>query len=255
MKDIRKLVREHVKDNRFKMLIGIIIYSFVSVLISMLFQNFNLVVLGLIPTTIVSFVFLVQLYRYVDKVVNGKVVTLKDMFQPFTVERKYLVIAGSYVLWAAVSFILLFIIGRMPKLAPLALLIMIVLFVMGNAINHTFYFMNEEIVNISYMDSVKAVFKDSKLLFSSGIRTLTIILQGAILTVLVNVFAFAPQLDKILDMSDLDASTILIQQIFATNVSAFIQSVGIQTIMYYILFVSCITYGTYVRKNRIKLKK
>lgn len=250
MKDIKKLVRELIKENRLTMMIGILVYSVISVLISTIFQSFNLLVIGFIPTTILSFIYMIQMFSFSDDVVNGKRASLKDLFRSIKVRKQHRVIALVYVAWALLSFVLLFVLGRVPALAPVAIILLLLMYVFSNAVNNTFYFMKSDNVKKDYLRSVQVVLKDKKLLFSSLFKTLTIVIQGSLLVILINVFAFAPQLDLILDKSNTE-STILIQQIFANNISTFIQTVGVQAIMYYILFVSCITYGTYVRKNKI----
>ncbi len=253
MKNIKKLVREHVKDNRFKIIFGILIYSAVSVSISMLFQTVNLIVVGLIPTTIISFIYFVEQYNFVDKVTHGKVVSFKDLFLKIKITKKEVTIALVYVVWALLSLVILFLLGMVPKLAPLAVLILFILFVLSNAVNHMYYFASNLNNDITYKEAINMVIKERSLLLSSGIKTITCLLQGALITVLLNVFAYAPQLDKILDLSHAE-STILINKVFASNISTFIQTVGVLTTIFYVLFVSSVTYGTYVYKERRNIK-
>ncbi len=95
---------------------------------------------------------------------------------------------------------------------------------------------------------------DNRLLLSNAIKTITIMIVGSILTVLVNIFAFGPELSVLLDRTD-DKSTDLIKMIFSNDISTIIQSVGVLTIIYYVLFVSFITYAVYISANSLKIKK
>ncbi len=253
MKDIKGLIREHLRDNRFKILFGILIYSVVSVSISMLFQKFNLLIVGIIITSVISFIYLVKQYDYSNLVVTGKVATLNDLFKNINVTKKEVIVALVYLAWALISFLVLLLVGSIPKIAPLAIIILFLLFIISNAITSTYYFASKINPDFNYGHSAKLVMKDKSLLLSNGIKTIIILIQGAILTLLVNVFAYGPQLDVILDLSDSE-STVLIQKIFGSTVSTFIQTAGIQMTIFYVIFVSSVTYGTYVFKNRRNIK-
>ena len=143
MKDSKKLVNELIKENKIKILISILVYSFVSVLISMIFQKLNLVILGFLPTTILIFIYLVSLLNYTNRIVNGEDLSIKDMFKKQILLKTHFIMLVIYIGWALLAFILLLTLGKNPNLIPLIFLMLLLILVLSNAFNSTYYFLKE----------------------------------------------------------------------------------------------------------------
>lgn len=234
MEKYKMLVKGIMKDNRFKVLLGILIISLVTSLISVLVNQFNLFIVGIIITTVISLFYLVNIQNYVFDSIEGNEKVALDLFKVNKISKKALLMFAGYIVIAIATFFGVRLLSRLPQLGIFFLIILLVSFVLVSVLVNVMWFSKKPLIR-----TMKEQNNKLKILGSIMAKYLTTIIQGVILIVLVNIFVYAPQIAASLELGE-SASTEVLRQLFSSELSNFVQMCGVQVIVYYLLFISSV---------------
>lgn len=252
MGTIKELSRETVRDNRLIVLVGTLGYASVTALISGIFQVINLWWIGIIPMTLCVYAYLYKIHELSLKMVKHQEITITMFFEkPFGSKKTTIVFLG-YIIWALITAATLFLITIVPKMGILLLILIFCMLVFGNEVSNFVMLQDnlDEGILKSYKQAINSVLTNRSLFGHNMLRSFTAMVQGVILVVCTNVFVYGPQIQKALQL-DVSTSESTIRMIFSSPLSSFVQTVGIQVVILYILFISTIVTTTYAKQKQI----
>lgn len=240
-----------IKENRITLLKYSFVMAIVCSSVSLFFQNFNNNFLPLAITLVMNLIFLFGMEYMYFKALNRYPYSWKD-FKVIKKYRKQCLIVCSIMAILVVSFLVgIYFLSYVPYLVAILPGLIFILIVIFNCMQHLILFdmyKGEKKLNDSLRKSAKVLFSNRKKLFHIFLKTITILLIGSFIVYAINVFAYAPQIEAVLNENDVITSE-LIDPFFSTNLSYLIQSVGMQMVVAYISIVTGFTCGT------LKLKK
>jgi len=254
MKDLVKLVRYEMKNNRKSILVLIFGYSLLCTLFSLFFQVLNLLWLGIIIILIFSFLFVIQLHQFIFQRVQGKENNWSQLFKIPKIEKSHMIILPVLLGIIAALFIILYFISSNPLLVGLALVFLLSMMIVSNAIFQIYLYLTFEgkYGNIERIKkAVSLVFSEKKALTHLLVRYVRFMMIGGFLTFSANVFVYAKQLEPLLQSPETEP----IQKIFASDLSFVVQSTGIQMTVLYIMIYSGFLYAYLNWNSNHKAKK
>lgn len=252
MGTIKQLAKETIRDNRIKVIGGILGYTVITALISGLFQKINLWWLGIIPMTLCVYAYLYKIHELGINMVKHQEISIKMFFEkPFGSKKTTIVFIG-YVVWALITGATLFLITIVPKMGILLLILIFVMLVFGNEVSNLVMLQEDVSENCiqAYKNAIVMVFTNKSLFGHNAMRSFTALVQGVILVVCSNVFVYGPQIQKALQLAAVESEA-AIRLIFSNPVSTFVQTVGIQAVILYVLYISTIITTTYAKQKKL----
>lgn len=254
MNEILSKANETIRTTRLSLLKVCLIMALICSSISLLFQQLDQVVAPLLIIFALNLFFQAGLNLLMLKSLNGQQVKIKDILLVKPYLKMLLPLFALYLLLLAVGIGLLLVLSRIKETLILLPIVIFVLVVSLNILNHlTLFGMIQEKLSLqaSIKRGIRLFLKSRKILIHILLKTIVLILIGSLLVYALNVFVYAPQIDAALKSASVIDET-LVQPYFTTNLSYMIQSVGMQLVVSYIMIVSGITYGTYfLRMNRV----
>lgn len=254
MDTIKLLARQHIKENRWAVIVYCLGFAVISTVITTLFSSIQLTIVGIIVATLIVYIYFAKIQELVNYMVRDKVTDNKIIFGKPQFTQRYFIGFAMFVGFALISFLLLYFLSSIPGVG-MVILISIVIF-LGIITGTVSIFVElEDETRFALKIASSSVSGNFSLLFHYIFRFLTVVIQGAVATLCVNVFVFGPQIQKILESGRVSADD-EIMAYFTNSTSNFIQIVGAQTIVFYMLFVGTIIYKTYsVQKHLHKRRK
>lgn len=252
MNTIKMLTRQYIRDNRIKVVLFSLLVSLLSTLLITLFDKLHIQLIGLVTSTILVFYFFCKINTIVDIIVRGKEVKKEDFYGFPSISIKYLHAFLFYVVYALIAFIALYFGSKVQYLGIVILVLIIISLGLVTGIVSVYVGLDDSPL-YAFKIAVKTVATNIKYLFSYLVKILSTVFQGAVLILCVNVFVFGPQLQETLAKPNVENSEIL--KYFTNSVGNFIQIVGAQTIVFYVLFVGIIFYKTYAIQKHLHKRR
>lgn len=252
MKTIKQLARTYTKENRFKILAYAAAFSAVSTGISLVFNSLNLAIIGVLISSVIVFLYFVKINEITARIARGKKLDKQNFLSKPEITKKHGIGFSLYVALGLIVFIGLYFGTQIPSIIILLMLLIAVLFAYVTGVI-AMYFEFEETGKNALINAFKEGWKEKKLLFHYLFRMLTIIIQGAILTLCLNVFVFGPQIQKALETYSSDSPEVL--QYFTNLPATFIQTAGVQVAMFYSVFIGFLIYKTYVFQRKLPKRR
>lgn len=236
--DIKKdRIKKELKEHRWDLLKASFIYALIIGIITYIMNRMGFLWLGIIFIFPILHIYLSNVIDYVKA--NDQVL-IKSMLQIPAFSKDKLFVTAAYIVWGLFAAVVLSFVRIVPQLAPLFLVVLFVILVLTNFVNLNFAFDNHDKHSLQdYFDSLKVSLKDTKALLFLLIRTLSTTIRGLLFVFLFNVFIFGPQIQEALLLNEKESAEI-IKEIFSKDLSNFVQMVGIQLLVLYILIMSAI---------------
>lgn len=252
MKEILFEANETIRQARFSLLKICLIMASLCSLISLAFQQKNLVLLPLLIIFALNLFFQAGLNLLMLQALHDQPIKIKNLLQLQPYFKKLLPLFILYGILLGLGVAVFLGLSRIKEILIFLPMLIFILVVLLNAVNHLTLFgiMQEKLpLSKSLKNAGHLFLKSRKIFMHILMKTLLFILVGSLLVYALNVFVYAPQIDATLKSATIIDET-LVQPYFSTNLSYMIQSVGMQLVVSYIMIVSGITYGVYYLKMK-----
>ena len=252
MKEILFEANETIRQARLSLLKICLIMAGLCSLISLAFQQRNLVLLPLLIIFALNLFFQAGLNLLMLQALHEQPIKIKNLLQLQPYLKKLLPLFILYGILLGLGVAVFLGLSRIKEILIFLPVLIFILVVLLNVVNHLTLFgiMQEKLpLSKSLKNAWHLFLKSRKLFMHILMKTLLFILVGSLLVYALNVFVYAPQIDATLKSAAIIDET-LVQPYFSTNLSYMIQSVGMQRVVSYIMIVSGITYGVYYLKMK-----
>ena len=252
MKEILFEANETIHQARLSLLKICLIMASLCSLISLAFQQRNLVLLPLLIIFALNLFFQAGLNLLMLQALHEQPIKIKNLLQLQPYLKKLLPLFILYGILLGLGVAVFLGLSRIKEILIFLPVLIFILVVLLNVVNHLTLFgiMQEKLPLSKSLKNAWHLFLNSRKLFMHILmKTLLFILVGSLLVYALNVFVYAPQIDATLKSAAIIDET-LVQPYFSTNLSYMIQSVGMQLVVSYIMIVSGITYGVYYLKMK-----
>mgnify|MGYP007105532747 FL=1 len=252
MKEILCEANETIHQARLSLLKICLIMASLCSLISLAFQQRNLVLLPLLIIFALNLFFQAGLNLLMLQALHDQPIKIKNLLQLQPYLKKLLPLFILYGILLGLGVAVFLGLSRIKEILIFLPMLIFILVVLLNVVNHLTLFgiMQEKLpLSKSLKNAWHLFLKSRKLFMHILMKTLLFILVGSLLVYALNVFVYAPQIDATLKSAAIIDET-LVQPYFSTNLSYMIQSVGMQLVVSYIMIVSGITYGVYYLKMK-----
>lgn len=252
MKEILFEANETIRQARLSLLKICLIMASLCSLISLAFQQKNLVLLPLLIIFALNLFFQAGLNLLMLQALHDQPIKIKNLLQLQPYLKKLLPLFILYGILLGLGVTVFLGLSRIKEILIFLPMLIFILVVLLNAVNHLTLFgiMQEKLpLSKSLKNAGHLFLKSRKIFMHILMKTLLFILVGSLLVYALNVFVYAPQIDATLKSATIIDET-LVQPYFSTNLSYMIQSVGMQLVVSYIMIVSGITYGVYYLKMK-----
>lgn len=252
MKEILFEANETIRQARLSLLKICLIMAGLCSLISLAFQQRNLVLLPLLIIFALNLFFQAGLNLLMLQALHEQPIKIKNLLQLQPYLKKLLPLFILYGILLGLGVAVFLGLSRIKEILIFLPVLIFILVVLLNVVNHLTLFgiMQEKLpLSKSLKNAWHLFLKSRKLFMHILMKTLLFILVGSLLVYALNVFVYAPQIDATLKSAAIIDET-LVQPYFSTNLSYMIQSVGMHLVVSYIMIVSGITYGVYYLKMK-----
>lgn len=257
MIEMLNLSKMAIQENRVKLLKYSLVIALLCTLTSLFFQQWHNSVVPLIVTLLLNLVFLFGINVLFLKALKHEKYGWTDFYQIKDYVRQLLPIFAIYITVLVVSVVvirLLLAVTGMVLILPALISLSVI---MLNCVNHLTMFQivqDQQKPLSSLKQAFQLFFKSKKLILHVILKTIIILLVGALLVYCINVLVYAPQINAALYGAQ-GVDLALIDKYFSSDLSYMIQSIGMQLVISYIAIVTGLTYGTYYLQQTGKFRK